>query len=73
MQTVLNGLIKIYSQIKETYTYRDVMGVTERSRAITEAIFERTPIIIYQMLSDNPQRQRELYRDEKYVKNNLKV
>jgi hypothetical protein len=36
-------------------------------------IFERTPIIIYQMMNDNPQRRKELLRDERYVKQHLKV
>ena len=49
------------------------MGVTTRSKAVTDAIFERVPIIIYQMMSDNPQRQKELCHDDKYVKRNLKV
>lgn len=36
-------------------------------------IFERAPIIIYQMMNDNPQRRKELLRDERYVKQHLKV
>jgi hypothetical protein len=36
-------------------------------------IFERTPIIIYQMMNDNPQRRKELLHDERYVKQHLKV
>jgi hypothetical protein len=36
-------------------------------------IFERTPIIIYQMMNDNPQRRKDLLRDERYVKQHLKV
>lgn len=49
------------------------MGVTTRSKAITDAIFERTPVIIHQISSDNPQRRKELCHDEHYVKRNLKV
>ena len=59
--------------MKETYTYSQNMGVTSRSKAVTDAIFERVPIIIYQMMSDNPQRQKELCHDDKYVKRNLKA
>lgn len=36
-------------------------------------IFERTPIIIYQMMNDNPQRRKELLHDERFVKQHLKV
>ncbi|KAI9494351.1 hypothetical protein BDB00DRAFT_974372 [Zychaea mexicana] len=67
------GSDRLSRQIKETYTYSYNMGVTNRSKAVTDAIFERVPIIIYQMMSDNPQRQKELCHDEKYVKRNLKV
>lgn len=49
------------------------MGVTPKTKQITEMIFERTPIIIYQMMNDNPQRRKELLHDERYVKQNLKV
>lgn len=49
------------------------MGVTTRTKEITEMIFERTPIIIYQIMTDDPQRRKELLRDEKYVEQNLKV
>jgi hypothetical protein len=49
------------------------MGVTARSKQVTEMIFERTPIIIYQMMNDNPQRRKELLHDERYVKQHLKV
>lgn len=49
------------------------MGVTSRSKQITEMIFERTPIIIYQIITDNPQRRKELIHDERYVKQHLKV
>jgi hypothetical protein len=61
------------SQIKETYTFRETVGASPRSKAITDVIFERTGIIIYQMKQDYPQRQKELYRDENYIKRNLKV
>ncbi|KAI7858717.1 hypothetical protein BDC45DRAFT_531271 [Circinella umbellata] len=67
------GSDRLSRQIKETYTYSQHMGVTTRSKAVTDAIFERVPIIIYQMMSDNPQRQKELCHDDKYVKRNLKV
>ncbi|KAI9246456.1 hypothetical protein BDA99DRAFT_592382 [Phascolomyces articulosus] len=67
------GSDRLSRQIKETYTYSQNMGVTTRSKAVTDAIFERVPIIIYQMMSDNPQRQKELCHDDKYVKRNLKV
>lgn len=61
------------SQIQETYTFRETVGASPRSKAITDVIFERTGIIIYQMKQDYPQRQKELYRDENYIKRNLKV
>ncbi|CEG67361.1 hypothetical protein RMATCC62417_03805 [Rhizopus microsporus] len=61
------------TQIKETYSYTNRMGVTERTKQITEMIFERTPIIIYQMMNDNPQRRKELLHDEQYVRQHLKV
>lgn len=49
------------------------MGVTPKTKEITEMIFERTPIIIYQMMNDSPQRRKELLHDEQYVKQHLKV
>jgi hypothetical protein len=49
------------------------MGVTERSKSVTEMIFERTPIIIYQMVNDVHKRRKELIHDEKYVQRHLKV
>ncbi|KAI8149845.1 hypothetical protein BJV82DRAFT_2121 [Fennellomyces sp. T-0311] len=67
------GSDRLSKQVRETYTYSQNMGVTTRSKAVTDAIFERVPIIIYQMMSDNPQRQKELCHDDKYVKRNLKV
>ncbi|KAI9302818.1 hypothetical protein BJ944DRAFT_242011 [Cunninghamella echinulata] len=67
------GSDHLSNQIKETYTFRDAIGATPRSKAITEAIFERVPIILYQMKHDYPQRQKELYNDENYIKRNLKV
>ncbi|KAI9033764.1 hypothetical protein CLU79DRAFT_882880 [Phycomyces nitens] len=67
------GSTHLSKNIKESYTFRDAVGTTSRSKAIAEAILERTPIIIYQMMNDNPQRQKELLHDEVYVKRNLKV
>ncbi|CAO3598362.1 unnamed protein product [Absidia cylindrospora] len=67
------GSDRLSNQIKETYTFRETVGPSARSKAITDVIFERTGIIIYQMKQDYPQRQKELYRDEKYIKRNLKV
>ncbi|CAO3616217.1 unnamed protein product [Cunninghamella blakesleeana] len=67
------GSVPLSNQIKETYTFREAVGATPRSKAITEAIFERIPIIIYQMKHDYPQRQKELSSDENYIKRNLKV
>ncbi|KAI8974636.1 hypothetical protein BDB01DRAFT_805850 [Pilobolus umbonatus] len=67
------GSQMLSSQIKEQYSYSNNIGITPRTKQITEMIFERTPIIIYQMMNDNPQRRKELLHDEKYVKRNLKV
>ncbi|KAL0090981.1 hypothetical protein F4703DRAFT_1790933 [Phycomyces blakesleeanus] len=67
------GSSHLSKNIKESYTFRDAIGATARSKAIAEAILERTPIIIYQMMNDNPQRQKELLHDEIYVKRNLKA
>ncbi|KAI9250278.1 hypothetical protein BY458DRAFT_559759 [Sporodiniella umbellata] len=67
------GSQMLSSQIKETYSYSNRMGVTERTRAITEMVFERTPIILYQMMNDNPQRRKELLHDDQYLKQHLKV
>ncbi|KAG0933842.1 hypothetical protein G6F57_009475 [Rhizopus arrhizus] len=67
------GSQMLSTQIKETYSYSNRMGVTDRTKKITEMIFERTPIIIYQMMNDNPQRRKELLHDEQYVKQHLKV
>ncbi|KAI9486689.1 MAG: hypothetical protein EXX96DRAFT_496731 [Benjaminiella poitrasii] len=61
------------TQIREAYSYVSNMGVTDKSKQITEVIFERTPIIIYQMMNDDPQRRKELLHDEKYVRQHLKV
>ncbi|GAA5813959.1 hypothetical protein MFLAVUS_007449 [Mucor flavus] len=67
------GSKTLSSQIREAYSYASSMGITPRTKQITEMIFERTPIIIYQMMNDNPQRRKELLHDERYVKQNLKV
>lgn len=67
------GSQMLSTQIKETYSYSNRMGVTERTKTITEMIFERTPIILYQMMNDNPQRRKELLHDDQYVKQHLKV
>ncbi|KAI9320075.1 hypothetical protein BX666DRAFT_1853391 [Dichotomocladium elegans] len=67
------GSNRLSQQITETYRYRELMGVTDRTKAVTDLVFERVPIIIYQMMSDNPQRQKELCHDERYVKRNLKI
>ncbi|KAI8335578.1 hypothetical protein BC941DRAFT_430703 [Chlamydoabsidia padenii] len=67
------GSDRLSKQIKETYTFRETVGASPRSKAITDVIFERTGIIIYQMKQDYPQRQKELFRDENFIKRNLKV
>ncbi|KAI7898765.1 uncharacterized protein BX663DRAFT_579996 [Cokeromyces recurvatus] len=67
------GSQRLSTQIKEAYSYVSSMGVTFKSKEITKMIFERTPIIIYQMINDDPQRRKELLHDEKYVKQHLKV
>ncbi|CAO3637571.1 unnamed protein product [Mucor hiemalis] len=67
------GSKSLASQIRESYSYSKSLGITAKTKAITEMIFERTPIIIYQMMNDNPQRRKELLHDEKYVKQHLKV
>ncbi|KAI8099843.1 uncharacterized protein BX664DRAFT_273355 [Halteromyces radiatus] len=67
------GSDRLSNQIKETFTFREAVGTSARSKAIMDVIFERTGIIIYQMKQDYPQRQKELYRDENYIKRNLKV
>ncbi|RUS32742.1 hypothetical protein BC938DRAFT_474458 [Jimgerdemannia flammicorona] len=67
------GAARLSSQIKENYTYDGTPNVTDRSKDIHKLVEERTPIIIYQMLHDNPQRKNELVKDEKWLKKNLKV
>ncbi|OBZ84104.1 hypothetical protein A0J61_07846 [Choanephora cucurbitarum] len=67
------GSKMLSTQIREAYSYTSNIGVTPKTKQIAEMVFERTPIIIYQMMNDNPQRRKELLRDEKYVKQHLKV
>lgn len=67
------GCKMLSSQIREAYSYATNIGVTKTTKKITEMIFERTPIIIYQMMNDEPRRKKELLHDEKYVKQHLKV
>ncbi|EPB82838.1 hypothetical protein HMPREF1544_10405 [Mucor circinelloides 1006PhL] len=67
------GSKMLSSQIRETYSYATNVGITKTTKKITEMIFERAPIIIYQMMNDEPRRKKELLHDEKYIKQNLKV
>lgn len=67
------GSKSLSSQIHQAYSYAGSMGVTPRTKEITKLIFERTPIIIYQMVHDDPGRRKELRRDDKYVEKHLKV
>ncbi|KAI7866109.1 uncharacterized protein EV154DRAFT_475102 [Mucor mucedo] len=67
------GSKTLSSQIHQAYSYASSMGVTPRTKEITKLIFERTPIIVYQMVHDDPGRRKELRRDDKYVEKHLKV
>ncbi|KAI8369380.1 uncharacterized protein BYT42DRAFT_617411 [Radiomyces spectabilis] len=67
------GSQKLSKQIAQAYTYNEAIGSTERAEQMTEIIFQRTPIIIYQMLNDNPHRRKELLHDEASIKKRLKV
>lgn len=61
------------SQIHHAHSYASSIGITTRTKEIAKLIFERTPIIIYQMLHDDPGRRKQLKRDDKYVEKHLKV
>lgn len=62
-----------HSQITETYSYATHLGVTKTTKKITGMIFERAPIGIYQMVNDGHKKKKDLLRDEKYIKQHLKV
>lgn len=62
-----------HSQITETYSYATNLGVTNTTKKITGMIFERAPIGIYQMLNDGLKKKKDLLRNEKYIKQHLKV
>ncbi|GAN09771.1 HATPase_c domain protein [Mucor ambiguus] len=67
------GSKMLSSQIRETYSYATHLGVTKTTKKITGMIFERAPIGIYQMLNDGLKKKKDLLRDEKYIKQHLKV
>ncbi|KAF7726033.1 hypothetical protein EC973_009098 [Apophysomyces ossiformis] len=67
------GSERLSKQVKVTFTYDVIIGTTAKTKSIAETIFERLPIIVYQMMNDNLQRQKQLIHDEKYAKQNLKV
>ncbi|CEP14613.1 hypothetical protein [Parasitella parasitica] len=67
------GSRTLQSQIREAYSYASNIGVSRVTKKITEMIFERTPIIIYQMMNDDHRKRKELLHEEKYIKQNLKV
>ncbi|KAG0163756.1 hypothetical protein DFQ28_010199 [Apophysomyces sp. BC1034] len=67
------GSDRLSKQVKVTFTYDEALGATTRTKSISETIFERIPIIVYQMMNDNLQRQKSLIHDEKYAKKHLKV
>ncbi|KAI8644601.1 hypothetical protein BD408DRAFT_383483 [Parasitella parasitica] len=67
------GSRTLQSQVREAYSYATNIGVSKTTKKITDMIFERTPIIIYQMMNDDHRRRKELLHDEKYVMQHLKV
>ncbi|ORX61525.1 hypothetical protein DM01DRAFT_1404308 [Hesseltinella vesiculosa] len=67
------GSDRLSNQIKESYSYRGVVDATDRSKNIMNMILQRTPIILYQMKHDYPQRSHEQRYDATYVRRNLKV
>ncbi|KAK4520409.1 Vacuolar protein sorting-associated protein 13 [Mucor velutinosus] len=67
------GSKMLSSQITETYSYATHLGVTMATKKITGMIFERAPIGIYQMVNDGHKKKKDLLRDEKYIKQHLKV
>ncbi|KAI8973522.1 hypothetical protein BDF20DRAFT_837459 [Mycotypha africana] len=67
------GSAGLHSQIREAYSYKSNVGTTNETKKIAQMIFERTPIILYQILNDNPERKNEFLHDEKYLKQHLKV
>ncbi|KAL9545961.1 hypothetical protein MBANPS3_006886 [Mucor bainieri] len=67
------GSKMLSSQITETYSYATNLGVTKATKKISGMILERAPIGIYQMLNDGLKKKKDLLRNEKYIKQHLKV